>query len=331
MHRSCHHVRLAPLLLAVLLAPLAGCMEVLELIPASNCKAALYPPVTITETNDRAALGTIDKLDDVLWFEIARQRGNPDSTGLGTIGGYLSPQESARGGLVILLCGGATLDPGSRAEAAYRFYAGYGAGFRDAGFRVWAPVLSESHPYGTAEVDDLVELLDWLDAGGKSVLAAERVYVVGYSAGATTINFAMTRAKAKAMVSIAGLANGDQLRASRQVDGFLDQLFPCNTAFTQLADTIAYYDELGWDAFDATANIADVRNPVLFMASREDAVQWPQNTEAIEKAYQQALTDGAVLPELSFYYVPTGSHFVYVEDKRLFEVVLEYLLSFESQ
>ncbi|MFN0138394.1 MAG: hypothetical protein ACKVS9_20000, partial [Phycisphaerae bacterium] len=165
----------------LLLAATGGCINLFQLIPVQNCDATLWPQVNVTETSGAAVVGYIPELDDVRWLEV---QANVESTDAATgqksvsaraIGGYFSPEDPLRRSLVIILSGGATLDPSGRQGAALWLYQYYGQSFRLSGYRIWVPVLSEEEPYATREVDEAAALIDWLDAEGRSLLGVDRV------------------------------------------------------------------------------------------------------------------------------------------------------------
>lgn len=311
--------------LRLLTAPLlaTACTDFQYFIPAVNCAASPLPEVVVFEEHGRAAWGTIAGVDDAQWLQVARQS-RP-----GVVGGYLSPEPSPRGSLVLLLSGAGTSHAEARVAAVLSFFRGYGDEFRRAGFRLWAPVLSEAGPYATDEVDDVVELLEWLDSEGLELLSVDRVFVVGYSTGATTANFVNLRARATAVVSLAGLTEPEQLKRNADFYRRVTDLFPCNTGLRQFRRTLDHYDAIGWDQFSVVARVAELRNPALFMTAEDDLIYEPANVRNLQAAYERALAAGAVLPELTFEYVPGGGHFAYVQAPELFDLVVSYLKQFE--
>jgi len=320
-----NQVRTRWLALSLLTVPLlaAGCTDLQYFIPAVNCTAPPLPEVVVVEEHGRAARGTLAGVDDAQWLQVARQS-RP-----GVIGGYLSPEPGTRGSLVLLLSGASTSYADARVAAVLSFFRGYGDEFRRAGFRLWAPVLSEGGPYATDEVDDVVEVLEWLDSGGLELLSVDRVFVVGYSTGATTANFVNLRAKATAVVSLAGLTEPEQLQRNAVLYHRITDLFPCTTGMLQFRRTLDHYDAVGWDEFNVVARVAEMRNPALFMTAADDIIYEPANVRNLQAAYEQALAAGAMLPELTFEYVPSGGHFAYVQAPELFDVVVRYLEQFE--
>jgi len=286
--------------------------------------------VEINGTTVRATAGAIEQtLPDVpntLWLLIDR----PESGR--TVGAFLSPEPAP--GLVVLLCGASTLDPKGRVEAVRRFDRSYGTDLRAAGFRTLSPVLSECHtPYGGEDLADARAVVDWLAAGGAEFLGAERVYVVGYSTGATVVNLLNAERRVTAMVSLAGLSEPDQLEFFQPLYRLLTLMFPDNTGFCQLATTLDVYGPPGrapWSALDAVDRVAEFRNPTLFVHGTSDFVYVVDNTRHLEAQYAALLRAGrADLPPLEFVYVPGGSHFdpAYGAGER--QRVIAYLKRFE--
>jgi pimeloyl-ACP methyl ester carboxylesterase len=302
---------------------LCGCGDLQYYIPATNCDAPQWPPVELTERSGIAAVGTVPGVSDAQWLQIERQRGP------GLIGGYVAPEASPRGSLVLLLGGAGTLHKNARVEAVLSHYRDYGIRFRHAGFRVWAPVLSEADPYGTTEVDDVVEILEWLDGPGRVLLGIDRVFVVGYSTGATTAGFANLRAPAAAVVALAPLTEPNQLIRLADLYGYIADLFPCNTGLQQFRHTLDYYGAVGWGSFDVVTRVGEMRNPALFVTAEDDIVYGPVNVRDLEQAYRAALASGTSMPELTFEYLTGGGHFVYITGEDSFALVRRYLERFE--
>lgn len=304
---------------------LGGCTDLQYYVPAQNCDAPELPQVTLTERIDSADYGTVPGVEKAVWLQIARQHGD------GVIGGYLSPEPASNGGLVLLLCGAGTINASARVGAVLNFFQDYGQKYRDAGYRLWAPVLSEVDPYATGEVDDVVELLDWLNGPRGTLPDVERVFVVGYSSGATTANFVNLRGHATAVVSLAGLTEPNQLMRQEAFYRTVTDLFPCNTGMNQMHRTLDYYKTNGWDNFSVVNRVVEMKNPALFMTAGDDIVFEPANVHDLEQAYDAALADGAIIPQLTFDYLQRGDHFAYVTESEPLATVLNYLQQFEPQ
>ncbi len=301
----------------------AGCITNLV---ADNLDAV----VEIDGTTVRATAGAVEQaLPDVpntLWLLIDRPEPGR------TVGALLSPDP--RPGLVVLLCGASTLDPKGRFEAVRRFDRLYGADLRAAGFRTLAPVLSECHtPYGGEDLADARAVVDWLASGGAEFLGTERVYVVGYSTGATVVNLLNAERRVTAMVSLAGLSEPDQLEYFQPLYRLLTLLFPDNTGFCQLATTLDTYGPPGkprWTALDAVNRVAEFRNPTLFIHGTSDFVYVVDNTRHLEARYAALLRAGRTdLPPLEFVYLAGGSHFDPAYSAAERQRVIAYLKRFE--
>lgn len=313
-------------LLASLVVCIAGCGS--GLWPARNCDPPSAPVLTPVAATETALLANETGVDDALWLQIER----PHDAGV--VGGYISPaDEDQRGSLVLLLPGASTLDPGGRPELALDTYHDfYGQNFRDAGYRLWTLVLDEDEPYGDREVDQVIDVVAWLDREGREWLGVERVYMVGYSTGATAANVANLYVDVTAVVSISGLTGPEQLERESDLLGAIADLFPCNTGMRQMQVTLdaVRAGELG--RLDVVSRVAELRNPTLFLHAEDDPLYFASNTHNLERAYQYALAAGADnLPELRFDYAPIGGHFAYVANPALFAPVLEHLETFEGE
>ena len=148
--------------------------------PVSNCEPPPEPTRTPVASAPAALLMAEVGAEDALWLQVDRQAGS------GMIGGYLSLETDHRGSLVLLLPGASTYHLGGARETTLDFYRGYGTHFRAQRFRTWAVALRDDMAYGQGSIDDTLEVLDWLEQGGKAFLGVERVYLVGYSIGAIT-------------------------------------------------------------------------------------------------------------------------------------------------
>ena len=313
--------RRAALVFAGLLLAVAGCGG--YVIPVVNCGAPAEQVFSAVEGTAKAVLSTSEAADDLLWLQIDR----PDEQG--TIGGYLTRPEGHGGGLVILLTGASTFHAGKRPEAALSLYRDYGFRFAAEGFCVWVPALSEETPYGADEVNQLVDAVGWLEDEGKAFLGVERVYVVGYSTGATTANVANLRCDVTAMVSLGGLTQPNQLRDQTDVYERVTSLFPCNTGMGQIRNTVETYNVMGWDSLDVVSHVSEIRNPTLFFHMDDDIIYYNSNARNLELAYDEQVAIGnADLPPLVFRY-GRGGHFAYVLEPSQFAPVLDYLLTFE--
>lgn len=276
-----------------------------------------------------AVLREVDGQDDVFWLEIERVR-EP-----GSVGGFISPIDEHRGALLLLLHGASTFQEGGEVDAARRQYTVYGEDFRLAGFLTWSLAVRECPtPYGDGDLKDALEVIDWLEREGKEFLAVERVYIVGYSTGATVANLLNTQREVTAIVSLGGLTQPDQLEAFFGFYSLLADVFPQNVGFCQLDATLRAYGPPGspeWEALNVVDRLAEFRSPMLLVHGTSDQIYFVENTRSLEARYR-ALSAAQVenLPELEFLYVPGGDHFMLVEDPDLQARVIDYLLRFEA-
>ena len=304
----------------------SGCVEFIlsDITPAVNCEPLPDPERTPVAQSETALLATESGVGDLQWLQIDR----PSQAG--TVGGYYAAGNNSRGSLIILLTGASTLEPAGRRTAALKLYNGYGFRFQREGFSVWSLVLSEDTPYGAEEVTEVVDVIDWLDGEGREFLGVERVYIVGYSAGATTTNLVNLQRDVTAVVSLGGLTRGDQYQANAVIYRMITDLFPCNTGMGQLRQTIDAYGGLDQDPMDVVSRVAEIRNPTLFVHTLDDIVHDVSNPQALERAYREELATGnQALPVLTFRYYPRGGHLSHVRDPDLYPPVIEYLNTFE--
>ncbi len=265
--------------------------------------------------------------DDAVWLEI-------DRTGTeGTIGGFLSTNENSRAALILMLSGASTLTFGGPRGVAIKNHAQYSGEYRDAGFLTWVLMLPECGvPYGGQGVDDVVEVIDWLEGGGKDVLGVERIYVLGYSTGGTIANLVNLRRSVTASVSVSGLTQPDQFREDRRLFEFVAGLFPNNEGMCQLQATLDAYgaaDSPGWDALDVVSRVDELQNPMLVIHGTEDFVYSLDNARNLEAAYIERAASVDDLVPLEFLYVEGSGHFLQDENLELRPIIVEYFERFE--
>lgn len=305
---------------------LIGCPGCLLLAVPVNEPLPLEPQASPLRDLPGAVLELPEGETDVYWLAVERQS-RP-----GSVGGFISPLEEHNGGLVLLFDGASTLNRAGPVGSARDFYEQFGADFRDAGFLTWALVLPEGDtPFGGEDLADALEVLDWLDRDGRAALDVDRIYLVGYSAGASVINLVNIRRDVTAVVSIAGFSEPDQFEELRNLYLLLSFLFPANTAFSQLGMTVLTLDSLQErEKLDVAGRVTEIRNPTLFVHGTDDRVVFVENTRAIEASYQEALAAGASdLPELEFRYIEGGDHYMTLHDPAVRRLALDYLLRFE--
>jgi pimeloyl-ACP methyl ester carboxylesterase len=301
---------------------MVGCVSIP--LPAENCEPRMPPPRTVVEQTSTALLATEPGVGELLWLEVERP------SGARTVGGYLAESDEPRGGLILLLTGASTLEPAGRREAARKLYDNYGYRLGRAGFSVWSLVLSEDTPYWADEVGEVVDAVDWLDDDGRAFLGVERVYLVGYSTGATTANLVNLERDVTAVVSLGGLTQGDQLVVAAELYRWINGLFPCNTGIGQLGQTVESLSRQTADPLDVVSRVAEIRNPTLFVHAIDDIIHSVANARDLERAYLAERDAGnTTLPPLTFDYLAEGGHFGYVTDPERFSPVLDYLNAFE--
>lgn len=281
-----------------------GCLS--GLLPA-NALSSAAPDRSLAEAFAGAVLYRVPGVEDTGWLEIPR-RGEA-----GVVGGYVSLGPAVRPALILILDGASTFEPTREVGAALSMHRDYAADFRAAGYRTWSLALRECPTaYGEGDLADFLEIIDWLDAGGRDALGLERVYAIGYSTGATVVNLASSQRRLDAWVSLGGLSSGDQLRAYRPLYALLAATFAANAGMCQLGETLRRYGpdaSPAWEILNAVARIGEIRDPMLFIHGDLDVVFVIENTRVIESRYLALRAGGADLPELTFDYVPGGTHF----------------------
>ena len=268
-----------------------------------------------------------DAFDDAVWLEIDRTHAE------GTIGGFLSTNQNSRAALILMLSGASTLTAGGPRGVAIKNHAQYSREYRDAGFLTWVLMLPECRvPYGGQGVDDVVEVIDWLEDGAKDVLGVERIYVLGYSTGATIANLVNLRRSVTASVSVSGLTQPDQFREDRRLFEFIAGLFPSNEGMCQLQATLDAYgppDSPRWNALDVVSRVDELQNPMLVIHGTEDFVYSLDNARNLEAAYVDRAATVEDLAPLEFLYVEGSGHFLQDENLELRPIIVEYFERFE--
>ncbi|MGE3180292.1 MAG: alpha/beta hydrolase family protein [Phycisphaerae bacterium] len=325
---------LVAILLFGLIGTVSGCIDFLGL--KNNCDPDPVVGVEDIAITANARIGIEPGVPEAFWLEITIPHRND------VVGGYLAKTGDADAPLVILCDGASTFKQYAGRESARLFLNDFGHHFLEAGMCVWSLDLAEDAPYGTRDADQLVAAIDWLEAEGKAFLGVTRVYVVGYSTGATAANVANTQRNVTAMVSMAGLAQPNQLLEFAQLYRDLTALFPCNTAMDQMRYTLEACLAGDCDQLNVVSRVADFKNDTLFLHTDDDFVYQSSNTRALRDAYaalvkrrqaveadttrESALTP---LPRLEFRIFPTGTHFMYINQPIIGEIVVDYLMQFE--
>jgi len=194
----------------------------------------------------------------------------------------------------------------------------FSAMLRKTGLMTWTLAVREcGTPYGGKDLTDVLDALDWLAGGGMAVLGVDRVYVVGYSSGATLTVLANERRTVRAVVEIDGLTGPSQLERYWGPYRLIADLFPWNTGLCQLGSTL-----------DAVRHVAELRSPMLVLHGERDVVFLVDNARAFQAAYETIRAQGANVPEAEFTYLPTGDHFNPIERDDVVEKVLGFLERF---
>lgn len=324
------------ILSVLFVAPLSGCQYLFAIRP--NCDP---PPITDLKeiaATDTARMFIEPGVFDAFWLEVDMPAND------GVVGGYLVKAAAEGSSLVILLDGASTFKAGAGRESSLTFLRDFAFEFLNVGMCVWSLDLAENEPYGTRDADQLTAAIDWLDSGGRDFLDVENVYIVGYSTGATTANVLNTRREVTAIVSMAGLAQPNQVIEFAELYRNVTALFPCNTAMDQMRITVDACMAGECDALDVVRRVADIRNDTLFLHTDDDFIYQSANSRALQAAYADHIkalqanatdADGTELPllrpipKLDFRILPSGGHFFYVDDPQVRDVIVEYLMQYE--
>lgn len=249
--------------------------------------------------------------DGPIWLEIS---GVGES---GTVGGYLSEARGGRRALVVILPGASSLQKRGMQQKALSFHRGFARLFQNAGYLTWSLVVREcGTPYGQGDLRDLVTVVDWLDRGGNEVLGVDRVYVVGYSSGATLAILLNRQRAVRAVVGIAGIAEPKQLQSSWRLYRFIASLFPRNTGLCQLRSTLDFYGKPSspaWDALDSVHHMHELHSPMLLIHGARDFVYKVDSVRSLQRSYDRQRSAGVAVPEIEFLYLPDGDHFTAYE------------------
>ena len=291
-----------------------------------NVDALQEVPRTPIREAGGARFAAEDELTDGVWLEV------PRAAEPGYVGGYLSSDDAHRGALMIVLPGASTYYQGAMVAKVRDYHAHFSAMLRKTGLRTWTLAVREcGTPYGREDLADLLAALDWLADGGTAVLGVERVYVVGYSSGATLAILANERRTVSAVVAIDGLTGPTQLERYWGLYRFIADLFPRNTGLCQLGSTLDAYGPPGataWEALDAVGRAAELRNPMLVLHGERDFVFLVENARVLRAAYETIQAQGTRVPEVKFTYLPTGDHFNPIERDHVVDEVLGFLARF---
>jgi pimeloyl-ACP methyl ester carboxylesterase len=306
-----------------LVLPLAGC----TLLLPQNVDENPSPTRAVLKEAADAALFMEDGFTDGYWLEV--ERGSEP----GRLGGYLSQPASPREALVLVLGGASSFEPRGALDCTRYTHTYFLPRFEERQFRIWTLVRREcGTPYGGDDVRDVIQALDWLEREGKSWLGVERVYLYGYSTGATQATLASRQRQVTAVVSLAGLTRPNQFEDLNGFYWFLAGMFPNNTGICQLRDTLAAYGPPGaaaWDALNTVDHLDELRSPMLLAQGSEDPIYFNANLLELRARYQADLAAGASLAPLEFIYLSGVNHYELPEHPEVVRRTMEFLERFE--
>jgi len=296
-----------------------------------------FPPVNLpvedstVQTLDNKVQGATfysdSELEDGLWLEVERVN-EP-----GVVGGYISPTDNYRKALIIMLPGASTFSDGGAKTKARRWHQFLASIYRREGYMTWTLSIREcGTAFGQGDLFDTIEAVDWLERDGKAILGVERIYLIGYSSGATLATMINRQRKLTALVSIGGVTQSSQFEDSWIIYYPITQLFPNNTGMCQLYNTLTFYGPPGsplWDHLDSANHVEEFLSPMLYVHGTEDFVFFVENTQAVEKNYRRLLSEGYTLPEIEFLYLWGRDHFTPPVDPEIIAQILEYFERFE--
>jgi pimeloyl-ACP methyl ester carboxylesterase len=290
-----------------------------------------------------ARVSTEEGVDDAVWLEVPRPNQPADAGGeptphiandthnhkAGYVGGYLSQADANGAPLLIVLPGASSYYADGMVAKVRDYHRRFCAWMRQAGFVTWTLAVREcGTPYGGGDLDDVLTVLDWLADGGAAALGADRIYLLGYSSGATAAVLANERRTIQAVVAVDGITGPLQFQRNWGLYRAVADMFPRNTGMCQLGSTLDAYGppaDPAWDALDTVSRAADLRSPMLVMHGEQDFVFLPDNARNLQAACESLLNHGIALPEVQFTYLPTGTHFEPLEREDVAEQIIDFL------
>ncbi len=281
-----------------------GCTHPLWFVPEN------YPGETSSriflEEKAGARFYAEEGLADARWVEIEREDGS------GVINGYLSTTSDHRGAMIVML-DGATIWSSENSEGGARYWHEHDAAvYRSYKFVTFSLALPEcGTAYGGQDLADLIEAVDWLDEQGRSLLNVERIYMLGYSKGATLAALLNRSRQVTALVGMGGMYEPDQIHDYFGIYTVLSSLAPANEGFCHFAGTLDYYSSAesgGWDSLDTVGHLEEFHSPMLFIHGTSDLVWGVDNARHLQERYLLLRAAGVELPALEFMYLQNGSH-----------------------
>lgn len=310
-----------------LLSLLALCAGGCSLILPENVGKERKPNRTQVRSAPEAAMLLEENLTDGYWLEVERGR-EP-----GRLGGYFSDPPNPSPTLVIVLGGASSFEPGGPIDASKFTHEYYAPRLGARGHRIWTLVRREcGTPYGGDDVLDVIEALDWLEREGQEWLGVERVYLYGYSTGATQANLANRQRQVTAIVSISGLTRPNQFEEFWGLYQLIAAMFPRNTGICQLRTTLEVYGPPGapgWEALNTVDHLDELLSPMLLVQSSADPIYFNHNLRELRARYEQLVASGAQVAPLEFLYVPRLNHYEVANDPQVVEYTFDYIDRFE--
>ena len=309
--------------MATVACALVGC------VPAPQENTATPEPTReLIETKAGASVYRETGVEDAVWLEVDRSAESG-----GPVGGYLTEPENGRSAFVLLLQGANPGGMEKRLPHTLDTHRMLGGAFVEAGFTTWTPYIPECGiPYGQGDLQDTLAAMGWLDGGGAASYGAERVYVVGYSKGATLATLANLERSAAAYVSLNGLTQPNQLEENYAFYQTIVTTLQLNEGFCQMKSTLDAYGPPGseaWNVLDAVSKIGQLHSPELFVHDLGDYVYSEDNTIAMQQRYEAGVAAGESIVPLEFLLLENVNHFDARTNPDIHQHVVDYLMQFE--
>lgn len=287
-------------LYALLAVCLPGCLP-------ENAGSA--PPIARAdiEKTGQYLLASELNVEDALWLEIL-----PDGDAPG-IGGYLSPDPGTLRSLVVIVPGATTIPENGTIAHALEQERDLGRPFRDAGFRTWTLARSQcGTPYGEDDYRETLAAIDWLQRDGAARLGVERIFLLGYSTGATVAALISCDRELDGVAVVSGLLEPAQIFAARLGMEFLAAVYPRNEGFCQVGSTLRHYGKNGdpsWERLNTVARLNELKSPAIFVHGGDDIIYFSFGFFDLVSRFHQLRDSGVELPAVEFLYLPEGDHF----------------------
>lgn len=288
------------------------------------------PKHALLAQRGRVSLCAERGLDDAEWLQIrAEGHANP-------IGGYFSDSGATRSSLVVVLDGACTYYKGGPTESARDAHERFAAPFRAAGFQTWCLALTEcGSAFADVDLREAVAVVDWLHEEGGRLLGADRVYLVGYSSGATVALLINTMRSVTAVAAISPMCEPEQWQRYWYIYHFIADLYPRNEGMCQLRDTLEFYGPPGspkWATLDAVSKVEQLKRPMLMVQGGErDVIHFSASFLRFRARYDELRREGTLLlPLVEFDYLPEADHFEPVESAEVRRRIINFFDQFEA-